>query len=127
MATRAIFYLGSLAILPAIYVAFYGFRFAGRAYAVDQWLPKWDILLAICAMIVLERIYTYRYAVSQRSVLTRDIISNVVNLYVAGAVTGAVVLPVLVFFPEYFLGRKMVLASPEQLGPVWLQIPMILL
>jgi sterol desaturase/sphingolipid hydroxylase (fatty acid hydroxylase superfamily) len=55
------------------------------------------------------------------------VISNVVNLWVTGAVTGMIVLPILVFFPEYFLGRKLVLASPEQLGPVWLQVPIILL
>jgi sterol desaturase/sphingolipid hydroxylase (fatty acid hydroxylase superfamily) len=78
-------------------------------------------------MIVIERIYTYRYAVSQRSVLARDVISNVVNLYVTGAVTGMIVLPALVFLPEHFLGRKLVLASPELLGPVWLQIPLLLL
>jgi sterol desaturase/sphingolipid hydroxylase (fatty acid hydroxylase superfamily) len=127
MATRAIFYLGGLALLPAVYLAFYGLRLAGRAYPIDQWLPKWDSLLFLFSMIVLERIYTNRYAVSQRSVLTRDVISNVVNIYITAAVTSAIVLPVLVFFPEYFLGRKVFLASPEQLGPVWLQIPMILL
>jgi sterol desaturase/sphingolipid hydroxylase (fatty acid hydroxylase superfamily) len=38
-----------------------------------------------------------------------------------------IVLPVLAFFPEHFLGRKLVLASPAQLGPVWLQVLVIIL
>ncbi len=127
MAKRAIFYFGSLAILPAVFVMFYGFRLLGRTYSVDQWLPKSDTLLILGTMIILERLFAYKYAVSQRSVLTRDIISNLVNLYVTGMVTGMIVLPVLVFFPEHFLGRKIALSSSEQLGPFWLQVLVILL
>jgi sterol desaturase/sphingolipid hydroxylase (fatty acid hydroxylase superfamily) len=127
MTNRAVFYASSLMIVPALFVAFYGVRFLGRVYAIDQWVPKWDTLLILATMVVLERIYTYKYAVSQRSVQARDVISNVVNLYVTGAVTGMIVLPVLAFFPEHFLGRKLILTSPEQLGPVWLQVLAIIL
>ncbi len=127
MTRKAVFYVSSLVIVPSLFVAFYGVRFLGRVYAIDQWVPKWDTLLILAIMVILERIYTYKYAVSQRSVQTRDVISNVVNLYVTGAVTGMIVLPVLAFFPEHFLGRKFVLASPEQLGPVWLQVLAIIL
>jgi sterol desaturase/sphingolipid hydroxylase (fatty acid hydroxylase superfamily) len=125
MTNKSVFYVSSLLIVPVLFVAFYGVRFLGRVYAIDQWVPKWDTLLILATMVVLERIYTYRYAVSQRSVQARDVISNVVNLYVTGAVTGMIVLPVLAFFPEHFLGRKLVLASPAQLGPVWLQVLVI--
>ena len=55
-----------------------------------------------------------------------DVISNVVNLYVTGTVTGLIILPILVFFPEHFLGRKLIMASPEQLGPIWLQVAVIM-
>jgi sterol desaturase/sphingolipid hydroxylase (fatty acid hydroxylase superfamily) len=127
MKAKTIAYASSLAILPALFLIFYGIRVFGRAYGIDQWLPKWDTLLIIGTMIVLERIYTYRYAVSQRSVLARDVIANVVNLYVTGALAGMIVLPVLLFFPEHFLGRKLVFASPGQLGPLWLQVLVILL
>ncbi|HEY6258766.1 MAG TPA: sterol desaturase family protein [Xanthobacteraceae bacterium] len=127
MTNRTAFYISSLAIVPVLFVLFYGARLLGRVYAIDQWLPKWDTLLILAIMIIVERIYTYQYAVSQRSVLARDVISNVVNLWVTGAVTGMIVLPILVFFPEHFLGRKLVLASPELLGPVWLQVPIVLL
>src|SRR5258705_13265990 len=86
-----------------------------------------DRLLLLFTVIRLERVYTYRFEVSQRSVLTRDIISNIVNLYVTGAVAAFLILPVLFFFTQQFLGRKLVFASPEQLGPLWLQIVVILL
>ena len=127
MTNKSAFYISSLVLVPVLFVLFYVLRLVGRVYAVDQWLPKWDTLLILLTMIIVERIYTYRLAVSQRSVLARDVISNVVNLYVTGAVTGMIVLPVLLFFPEHFLERKVILASPEQLGPVWLQVPVILL
>jgi sterol desaturase/sphingolipid hydroxylase (fatty acid hydroxylase superfamily) len=127
MTNKTVFYVSSLVIVPTLFVLFYGARLLGRVYGLDQWVPKWDTLLILATMIIVERIYTYNYAVSQRAVLPRDVISNVVNLYVTGAVTGMIVLPVLGFFPEHFLGRKLVLASPEQLGPVWLQVAIILL
>ena len=127
MTNKSVFYVSSLIIVPVLFVLFYGARFVGRVYAIDQWVPKWDTLLILATMIIVERIYTYNYAVSQRSVLPRDVISNVVNLYVTGTVTGMIVLPVLVFFPVHFLGRKLVLASPEQLGPVWLQVLIVIL
>ena len=127
MSAKRIFYVSSLLILPVLYVFFYAIHIAAHGYAIEHWLPKWDRLLLLFAIIILERIYTYRYAVSQRAMLTRDIIANVVNLYVTGAVVGMIVVPILVFFPEHFLGRKLVFASPEQLGPFWLQIVVILL
>ena len=127
MTNKSVFYVSSLIIVPVLFVLFYGARLLGRVYAIDQWVPKWDTLLILATMIVVERIYTYKYAVSQRSVLTRDLMSNAVNIYVTGALTGMIVLPVLAFFPEHFLGRKLVLTSRELLGPVWLQVLIICL
>jgi sterol desaturase/sphingolipid hydroxylase (fatty acid hydroxylase superfamily) len=123
---KTVFYISSLLIVPVLFVAFYAVRFLGRVYALDQWVPKWDTLLILATMVILERIYTYKYAVSQRCVVTRDVISNLVNLYVTGAMTGMIVLPVLTFLPEHIWGRKLVLASPGQLGPVWLQVLVII-
>jgi sterol desaturase/sphingolipid hydroxylase (fatty acid hydroxylase superfamily) len=127
MTNKTAFYVSSVVIVPVLFALFYAARLVGRIYALDQWVPKWDSLLILATMIVVERIYTYNYAVSQRSVLPRDVISNVVNLWVTGTVTGMIVLPVLLFFPEHFFGRKLILASPEQLGPVWLQVAVVLL
>jgi sterol desaturase/sphingolipid hydroxylase (fatty acid hydroxylase superfamily) len=126
MKPKTIFYISSLVIVPALFAMFYGLRLVGKAYGLDGWVPKWDTLVVLATMIIVERIYAYKYAVSQRSVVARDVLSTVVNLYVTGAVTGIIVLPVLAFFPEHFLGRKLILASPEQLGPVWFQVVVIL-
>jgi sterol desaturase/sphingolipid hydroxylase (fatty acid hydroxylase superfamily) len=127
VSAKNITYVSSLLILPVLYVFFYTIHISTHGYALEQWLPKWDRLLLLVTIIGLERLYTYRYAVSQRSVLTRDIIANVVNLYVTGAVAIMIVLPLLQFFPEHFLGRKFVFASSGQLGPFWLQVAVILL
>src|SRR5580700_5945380 len=113
MTNKTAFYVSSLVIVPTLFVLLYGARLLGRVYEIDQWLPKWDVLLTLAIMVIVERIYTYKYAVSQRSVLGRDVISNVVNLYVTGAVTGMIILPALVFLPEHFLGRELILTSPE--------------
>src|SRR5258705_2568342 len=127
MSAKNIAYLSSLVILPVLYVFFYAIHMSPQGHTIEQWLPRWDRLLLLFTVIGLERVYTYRYAVSQRSVLTRDIISNVVNLYVTGAVAAFLVLPALFFLTQHFLGRKLVFASPEQFGPLWLQIAVILL
>jgi hypothetical protein len=102
MTNKAFFYVSSLVIIPALFVLFYGVRLLGRIYAIDQWVPKWDTLLILATMIIVERVYAYRYAVSQRSVLARDVISNVVNLYVTGAVTGMIILPAWCFCRSIF-------------------------
>jgi sterol desaturase/sphingolipid hydroxylase (fatty acid hydroxylase superfamily) len=127
MPAKKMFYLSSLLMLPLLYVLFSAIHVATRSLPIEQWLPKWDRLLILVTIIGLERLYTYRYAVSQRSVLTRDIIANIVNLYVTGAVAAFVVLPFLAFLPQHFLGRKFVFASPDQLGPFWLQLATIML
>ena len=119
-------YVSSLLILPILYVFFSTIHISAHGYAIEQWLPRWDRLLILLTVIGLERLYTYRYAVSQRSVLTRDVIANIVNLYVTGAVVAMVLLPLLAFSLNHVLGRKLVFASSEQLGPFWLQVVVIL-
>ena len=127
MTNKTFFYVSSLLVVPAVFALFFALRLLGRAYAIDQWVPKWDTFLALALMILVERIFTYKYAVSQRPFLARDLMSNAVNIYVTGALTGMIVLPILAFLPEHFLGRKLVLASRELLGPVWLQVLIICL
>src|SRR6516164_7925229 len=84
--SKTIFYLSSVLILPVLYAFFYTLQVWTKGSVIESWL-KWDRLLIIAAIIVMERIYTYRYAVSQKAVLGRDIIANIVNLYITGPVT----------------------------------------
>ncbi len=121
MSTRKITTLSSLFILPAFVLFFYSIRVSTNGLEINQLLPGWLILSTILAMFVLERIFKYGRAVSQRPVLARDILATLVNVYVTGFVAGLIFLPVLVFFPEFFFGRSLFFSSPDQLGPFWLQ------
>jgi sterol desaturase/sphingolipid hydroxylase (fatty acid hydroxylase superfamily) len=114
-------------IVPLVFAGFYALRIATQGHPIDRWLPKWYTLLAIACMVLLERMFAYRYAVSQRPVLTRDILSSLVNIYLSAAVTGMILLPILAPIPEYLLGRKTVVALAADLGPIWLQVPALLL
>src|SRR5260370_24276166 len=86
VSAKTMTYVSSLLILPILYVFFSTIHISAHGYAIEQWLPRWDRLLILVTVIGLERLYTYRYAVSQRSVLTRDVIANIVKLYVTRAV-----------------------------------------
>jgi sterol desaturase/sphingolipid hydroxylase (fatty acid hydroxylase superfamily) len=126
MLAKATATVRSLWIVPTFFVAFYALRVLGKDYPIEQWLPKWDTFAILLGMFVLERIFRYRRAVSQKPVLPRNITSTLVNLYVTGFVTGLILLPLLTYLPERFLGRKLVLASPEALGPFWLQFLLVM-
>ena len=123
MLAKTIAKISSWWIFPALFVLSYVAFVETHGLGIE----KWVILAIIAIMIVLERVYRYRYAVSQRAVLLRDILSTAVNLFATGAVVGFLVVPLLEFVPEYLWGRKIVFASSEQLGPLWLQIPIIML
>ena len=116
----------NFAVLPAVLAIFFGLRIVAQTHPeVDAWIPKWDRLLLFAVVVLLERIYHYRYAVSQRHLLTRDVLSTFVTMYVVGFVTALLVLPVLAYLPQHLLGRKLVFASPDALGPLWLQVVVI--
>ena len=127
MSAKKLTYISSLLALPVLYFLFYGMHVSARGHAIEQWLPRWDRLLLLFTIVLLERLYAYRYAVSQRYILARDIIANIVNLWITAFVVGLILVPVLVFFPEHFLGRKFLFAAPGQLGPFWFQVATILL
>jgi len=120
-------HFATLLIVPALFAVFYTLRLVGDSSAIEPWLPKWTTLAMLGVMMVLERVYTYHRSVSQRSVLARDIASTLVNVYLTAAITGMILLPVLLLLAQSFFGRSLVFASPEQLGSIWLQVPVILL
>jgi len=126
MQAKSILTISSWLMLPMLYVLFYAIYLSTQGHPISV-ATKWDRLLILAAIIILERIYHYRYAVSQRHVLGRDIVSNIVNLYINGAATALVLLPILLFFTGHIFGRKLVFASSGVLGPIWLQVVVILL
>jgi len=116
----------SVWIVPAVFAAFAALRIFARGTPLDHWVPKWDTWAIILAMLVLQQLFSYSRAVSQRSMLPRDVISTLVNLYVTGFLTGLLLLPLLNYVPEHYFGRKLLVASPEQFGPLWLQFILVL-
>jgi sterol desaturase/sphingolipid hydroxylase (fatty acid hydroxylase superfamily) len=117
----------SVWILPAVLAALAALRIFAKGTPLDHWLPKWDTLAIILVMLVLQQVFRYSRAVSQRSMLPRDVVSTLVNLYVTGFLTGLLLLPLLNYVPEHYLGRRLIVASPGYFGPLWLQFLLVLL
>ena len=125
MSARRLVTFSSFIILPVLYVLFWRIEVFAHGHGAES--LKWDALLLLVTIIGLEQLYGYRNDVPQRFVLTRDLIANVVNKYITGAVAALLVLPVLHYAPGHFLGRKTLLASSAELGPFWLQVILIVL
>jgi sterol desaturase/sphingolipid hydroxylase (fatty acid hydroxylase superfamily) len=127
MVAKKVAELGHYAILPVLLIVLVAVSLFMRGGAVAHSFPYYHTALLYAAMIVLERVYTYRNAVSQRHMIWRDLISTAVETFVAGAIMAAVVLPVLHYFPNAFLGRRLLFGLSNQLGPLWLQVLTVLL
>jgi sterol desaturase/sphingolipid hydroxylase (fatty acid hydroxylase superfamily) len=125
--SRALGELAGSLLLAALFASFYALHFVGGDSLVDAWLPNWTTLAIIAAMFVLERVLARRAFVSQRSLVTRDVVVTLINVYFTAIVTGMILLPVLLLLSESLFGRATVFASPEQLGPIWLQVLVVLL
>ncbi len=126
MSVRKLVFLSSFIILPVLYVAMYFAAVLTRHQPIAKTLA-FEAMLVLFVMIGLEQVYGYRNPGSQRFVLTRDILATGVNKYLTGAALGLLVLPILHFLPQHFLGRNAFLDSPGELGPFWLQVVAILL
>jgi sterol desaturase/sphingolipid hydroxylase (fatty acid hydroxylase superfamily) len=92
----------------------------GTAFA--RAFPYYHQFFLLFAVITIERVYFYSRAVSQRHMIWRDLMSTTVQAFVAGAVLGAIVLPVLHYFPNAFLGRRFLFGLSNELGPLWVQV-----
>ena len=125
MSRKSLLYYSSFAALPILCALLWVLELKLNGQVINRWVPHWSDLAVIGSLIVLQQLFVYRSGISQRPVLARDVTSTLVNVYVTGALTGAIVLPVLLYLEMHFLGRKMLFAKPEQLGPVWLQLLMI--
>jgi sterol desaturase/sphingolipid hydroxylase (fatty acid hydroxylase superfamily) len=119
--------LAHYAILPVLMIALIGVTFALRGTAFQKSFPYYHTAILYIALIVLERAFVWRSAVPQRHMIWRDLISTAVETFIAGAIMGAIVLPVLHYFPNAFLGRRFLFGLSDQLGPLWAQVLIVLL
>jgi ornithine lipid hydroxylase len=115
------------AILPVLLLALLGLTFLLRGTPFQKAFPYYHTAVLYAAMVVLERVFSYSRRVSQQHMIWRDLISTAVETFIAGAILGAIVLPVLHYFPNAFLGRRFIFGLSNQLGPMWLQVLMVFL
>lgn len=115
------------ALLPGLMLGFGAMTLLMRGGPFAKAFPYYHTFLVFFAMITFERVYSYSRAVSQRHMLWRDLMSTAVQTFVAASVMGAVVLPVLHYFPNTFLGRRFLFGLSNQLGPLWIQVVIVFL
>jgi sterol desaturase/sphingolipid hydroxylase (fatty acid hydroxylase superfamily) len=127
MVARKFAELAHYAILPVFLAALVGLSLAMRGTAFAHAFPLYHTVALYIGLLVLERVFTYSRRVSQRHMVWRDLISTAVETFVAAGVMAAVVLPVLHYFPDTFLGRRFLFGLSDQLGPLWLQVLTVLL
>ncbi len=89
--------------------------------------PYYHTFLLAAGLVTFERIFAYRKAVNQRHMIWRDLISTSVQAFIAGSVLALVIVPVLHYFPNTFLGRRFLFGLSDQLGPLWLQVVVVFL
>ena len=123
MSAKSLLSAGRFLILPVLFAVLLAIQI--RGHALDQWLPHWETVLTLAAVILMERLYANTQALSQKALLVRDMTSTFVNIFIAGVVTTLLVLPVLTFSIQHVFGRKFVFVS--SLGPIWLQVIAVLL
>ena len=98
-----------------------------RGTELTKTFPYYHAFLLAFGLVTLERLYLNKHGVSQRHMIWRDLMSTAVQAFVAGAVFGLVVAPVLHYFPNTFLGRRFLFGLSDQLGPLWFQVVVIFL
>ena len=114
--------LSRYALLPILLIVFGVMSLFMRNTAVARAFPYYHSFSVLFALITIERVYAYKGAVSQRHMIWRDLMSTTVQTFIVAAVMGAIVLPVLHYFPNAFLGRRLLFGLSNQLGPFWLQV-----
>lgn len=127
MSVKHMFSSRGVLIFPAAVLLIYWARMYYAGLDIEVPVPAATTLAVLAAMIVLELVFVYEKAVSQKRAVVRDVASTLMNLWVTGTVMSAVFAPAILFFPEVFLGRTLFFTSSNQLGPLWLQIVLVML
>ncbi len=122
MFARKVLDFSKYAMLPILMIAFGIMTLMLRGTAFARAFPYYHSFVLIFALITIERVYSYSRAVSQKHMIWRDLMSTSVQAFIAAAVMGAVVLPILHFLPNTFLGRRFLFGLSDQLGPLWVQV-----
>jgi len=114
-------------ILPTAMLLTYWALMAIRGQQIEMPIPSATAFLMLGVMLLLEWAFPYVKGVSQKTLLPRDVSATLVNLLVTRPLGTAVLTPVVIFFPEIFLGRSLFFESSTTLGPLWLQLPLAIM
>jgi sterol desaturase/sphingolipid hydroxylase (fatty acid hydroxylase superfamily) len=115
------------AMLPFLLLVFGAMTLLLKDTAFAKAFPYYHSFAVYFSVITIERVYSYSHAVSQRHLIWRDLMSTAVQTFLAGAVMAAIVVPVLRYFPNAFLGRRFLFGLSNQLGPMWVQVVAVFL
>jgi len=127
MSIRNMFSSRGFLIFPLAVLLVYWARMYYEGTDIEMPIRSGDTLVILGVMMVLELAFRYEKAVSQKRLVLRDAASSLVNLWLTGSVMTGLFLPVVLFFPEMFLGRTLFFASSDLLGPIWLQLIFVIL
>src|ERR1700728_413092 len=98
MSAKKFVELTRYAMLPLLMIALEAMKFKLGDSAFARAFPQYAVFAIFFAMITIERVYSYKHAVSQRHMIWRDLMSTAVETLILVTLVGAVVLPVLQYF-----------------------------
>ena len=113
--------------VPAAFLLIYWEYTYFEGHPIEQTIPRFSIFLALAIVILLEFAFRYEKAVSQKPMAVRDIASTAVNVLFTTTIGASFFVPIALFLPELLFGRTLFFASTDQLGPLWLQLILVIL
>ena len=121
MSIRKVFSSLAFLVFPvALLIVYWEYTYF-NGHAVEQTIPSFAIFAGLAVLILLEVMFRYEKAVSQKRLAVRDVASTLVNVLYTGTITTSLFVPIIVFFPELFFGRSVLVETSGLLGPLWLQ------
>lgn len=122
MSVRKAVASSALLVFPLAFLLLYWMNVYFDGHPIERAVPSFVTFTTLAVLILLEQLFHYEKAVSQKRLALRDIASTAVNVLVTGTVTRMLFVPLVVFLPELLFGRSLYFASSAQLGPLWLQL-----
>lgn len=126
MSIRKMFSSRRFLIFPLVLLIVYWALMYYEGTDIEAPIPRITTFATLAVMILLELAFRYKNRVSQKPLVLRDISSTLVNLWGTIPLMSAVFTPVVLFFPELFLGRSLIFSSQADLGPFWLHLIIVI-
>lgn len=113
----------------AIWIAFplaallaFIYKIAMDGTEIKASIANFNLFSTYIFMIILEFAFKYKHHVTQKAFLLRDIVSTLVHTFVTGRVTSFIFIPAVAVMVNSAFGRGLVFVTPQDAGPLWLQV-----